>query len=384
MRSVWITFSVTLALSSPAIAQVANSGPILRSERETTQTSRTVAAEEYRDAYCAKWTDGCSVCQRTIANEQPECRTAPGRQAACEKKTIQCQALLRTVRRVCLSYSDGCNRCSAGACTAMACMTRLPDGTSRPTDTDWQCIVPRHERYDEPQWLELDLRGHWRVIDPQGRSCEIVIHRSVSLSAKCTELGAPVTEVEKAKTSNSIFQLVGFDGDPVLSFDTSDLESLKGTGQSSGFRLVRLDAEPLDFSQWEGHWTLDSGSVCDLFLSMRARRISPHVEVKAPAEVSFASNCLNPDDDGSIRFKNLQPAPIPPELKSNRRTLFLVERPILLPRWRSWQVEGHDITFYDERGRATTFKPDREGTLTTELAQDRNPPLIVHLKPQRR
>jgi hypothetical protein len=64
---------IVCALASPAMAQVAASGPILPSERDAIQTSRTVAASEYRDSYCARWSDGCSVCQRTTANDAPDC-----------------------------------------------------------------------------------------------------------------------------------------------------------------------------------------------------------------------------------------------------------------------------------------------------------------------
>src|ERR1022692_3321955 len=79
---------MTYALISPGAAQVATSGPILPSERDMTQTPRTVAASEYRDSYCAKWTDGCSVCQRNTANDAPDCQPISDVGSACNGKPV--------------------------------------------------------------------------------------------------------------------------------------------------------------------------------------------------------------------------------------------------------------------------------------------------------
>jgi hypothetical protein len=184
--------------------------------------------------------------------------------------------------------------------------------------------------------------------------------------------------------SGSTFQLTRSGGEPLFFFETSNLESLAGIEQSSGFRLVRLEPTPFDFWQWEGHWTLQSGTTCDLFLSMRTRRIAPQLDIKVPHEISFASNCLSPADDNSIRLKVSRPASVLQGLEGHRRTLFVIDHPVLVPRWRSWQVEGHDIIFHDESGHSTIFKPDLEGYWTTELPQPGYLPLVIRLKPQRR
>jgi hypothetical protein len=373
-----------IAFASPAQAQLAISGPILPSERQTMEPPRTVPASEYRDGYCAKWTDGCSVCQRKAPGDEPACQPVSSGETACLKQPVQCQSVLKTIGRVCLLYTDGCNHCGNGYCTAMACRIRLPDGTSKQKEIDFHCTSPRHDRYDDPQLLELDLQGHWRLIDPHGNLCEIIIQRSVSLSAKCIELGPPVTDARQAKASGTTFQLLRSSGEPLLSFETSNLESLAGIEQSTGFRLVRLEPAPFDFARWEGAWTLEGGGMCDLFLSMRSHRIASKVEVKVPHEIGFASNCLDPDDDTSIRFRIERPAPTPQGLEGPRRTLFIIGHPVLVPRWKTWQVEGHDITFRDDSGGSTVFKPDLEGYWTTELPQAGYPPLVLRLKPQRR
>jgi hypothetical protein len=90
-----------LAFGSPAKTQVAVFGPALPSERQTTESSRSVAARDYRDAYCAKWTDGCVVCQRTTAGEEPSCEAVANTQA-CSQRPVRCEAVLRTINRVCL------------------------------------------------------------------------------------------------------------------------------------------------------------------------------------------------------------------------------------------------------------------------------------------
>lgn len=376
MRSIWIVLLVAAAFTSSAFAQVLTSGPIVPSERQTSETTRNVSANEYRDAYCKRWTDGCVVCQRDSANEQPACRPSAGRDTACAREAVQCQALLRTTHRVCLSYSDGCNNCIGGSCTLMYCPIRLTDGTSRQKEANYQCTVPRRDRYDDPQSLRLDLQGHWRLNDPQGRSCEIVVSLPVSLSTDCIELGAPVTQVRTSKLAGSVFQLADSRGEALLSFETSNLEMLAGVEQSTGYRLMRLEAQPLDFRAWEGTWTLrpdPGGSSCDLFLTMQRRRIGPHEwadVIMAPLDVSFASNCLS-SDNGSIRITSLDNA----------------QPPVMLPLWRSWQVESHDITFRDESGRTTTFKRDREGTdervWSAELPRPGYPPIITRLRPRR-
>jgi hypothetical protein len=148
------------AFASPVAAQLATSGPILPDERTTTEPPRAVPAPDYRDAYCATWTDGCSICQRKVAGGEASCQPVGGNQAACERQPVECRAPLKSIGRVCLSYTDGCNQCTGGSCTAMACMTRPLAGTPKQKETNIRCTAPRRTRYDDPQLLRLDLRGH--------------------------------------------------------------------------------------------------------------------------------------------------------------------------------------------------------------------------------
>jgi hypothetical protein len=345
--------ALAFALVVPAQAQFATSGPILPAERTWTETSRDVAAADYRDAYCARWTDGCAICERTSANEQPKCRAANPSQATCEQKTIQCQALLKTVHRVCLGYFDGCNHCALGYCTAMGCTTRQPDGTLRQKDPDYACRAPRRARYDNLNSLGLDLHGHWRLTDPNGRACEIVNFTAVALTPDCIALGEPVTQVRSARLSGSTFHLATSKDEELLSFDTSDLNDLTGIAEAKGYRLTRLEAEPMDPRFWEGSWRLrNGGATCDLFLTMRRHRVGPHPYVDivhVPHGVSLASNCFSPTDSDIILFGH-------------------IERPqIVLPRWTAWQFEGHTITFRDDKGHHTTFRRTTDTWITDIL-----------------
>jgi hypothetical protein len=262
MQSILLLVVACVAFAWPVAGQVATSGPILPSERATTQPSRAVPARAYRDAYCASWTDGCETCETKAAGEEPTCVPTRGAQAGvCERTPVECRAMLKTIGRVCLTYRDGCNVCAGGSCTLMACSTRLPDGTSRPKELDFQCTGPRRTRYDDPKLIRLDLRGHWRLTDPHGRTCEIVVGFGVQLTPDCIALGSPVTQIRDARMSGAVFLLTTFDGSQLLSFDTSNLDDLPGNGSSDRFRLTRLEAEPMDPRNWEGGWQLHLRSV---------------------------------------------------------------------------------------------------------------------------
>jgi hypothetical protein len=342
------------ALASPAMAQVATSGPILPSERDTTQTPRTVAASEYRDSYCAKWTDGCSVCQRSTANDAPDCRPIGDAGAACERKAVECSAVLKTVWRVCLAYTDGCNQCAAGHCTAMGC-----------GKTDYQCTLPRRSHYDEPNALKLDLRGHWRLVDPQGRTCEIVFGFGVPITGKCLELGPPVAQIREVAVHGTIFQLVRSGANAPLSFETTNLERLVGIGPATGYRLERLEPMPLFPFLWVGKWKLSTGSWgCDLYLSMRRHRLDPpgNGELLTPHDVSLSSICVSSTDETRIRL------------------IYGGNKEVLFPIWKTWQVEGYQVTFQDDRGAATVFKLGGDGQWTAEVPRDGQPPLAIRLE----
>jgi hypothetical protein len=260
----------------------------------------------------------------------------------------------------------------------MACMTRQADGTLRQKDTNYQCRGPRRERYNDSNSLGLDLHGHWRLTDPNGRRCEVVNFTAVALTPDCIALGELVTQVRSSQISGSTFELATFKGQALLSFDTSDLNELSGIGAASGYRLTRLEAEPVDPRLWEGSWRLrrsssylggvllDGVSTCDLFLTMRLQQVGPHPlgdVIRIPHGISMASNCLSPTDPEMISIRHLDGA----------------RPPILLRRWSEWQFEGHTITFRDDRGHRTTFRRTTDAW-TTELPQDGYPPAIMRLE----
>jgi hypothetical protein len=265
----------------------------------------------------------------------------------------------------------------------MACMTRLPDGTPKQKDTNIRCTGPRRTRYEDPNFLRLDLRGHWRLFDARGRSCEVVISHEVSLSPGCIALGSPITQLKTVKTLGSTLELGRSNGQPLLSFETSNLDALTGIQPSGGYRLVRTEAQPLDFRQWEGLWTLKRGAaVCDIFLSMRTRRLDEDVEVKIPHDVNFSSGCLSPTDDSSIEIIEHRVEPMPQQ--THRRDVFARTYRTSIPRWTTWTVSGHDITFRDAGGQAVTFEVSSERDWVVQVPRPGESALIMHLQPARR
>lgn len=222
--------------------QFATSGPIQPAERQTTEPPRTVAARDYRDAYCALWTDGCTTCERKSVNDRPACRDAAHRSKTCQPQRIACRAVLPTIGRVCLLYSDGCNTCtSAGACTVKGCSTVPISGQrAKPFTPDYICRHPRRAHYGDPILLRLELQGQWRLTDEGGRSCDLSIRHNVSVSPGCHALRPALAHARDAKIDGSTLRLVDRKNQPLLSFDTSDLDSLKGVDGSEAYRLIRL------------------------------------------------------------------------------------------------------------------------------------------------
>jgi hypothetical protein len=211
----------------------------------------------------------------------------------------------------------------------------------------------------------------------------VVISHGVSLSPGCLALGSPITQLKTVKVMGSTLELSRSNGQPLLSFETANLDALTGIEPSAGYRLVRMEAQPLDFQNWEGLWKLKRGeAVCDIFLSMRTRRLDDDVDIKIPQDVNFGSTCLSPADDSSIEIIEHRVEPMPQQ--DHRRDVFARSYRSSIPRWTTWTVSGHDITFRDARGQAVTFEMSSEGDWVTQIPRAGGSPLTIRLQPARR
>jgi hypothetical protein len=357
----WSLIGAALVAASLAHAQAQYlpSGPLSPAERSSTESSRDVPAAEYRDAYCAQWTDGCTTCRRTNANDQPACRTISFNfYATCQPQLVQCRAELKTINRVCLYYLDGCNGCVLGGCTARACPNR---------DMNYRCLTPRRTRYDNPDSIHLDLHGIWRLTTPHGKACEISVSSGVHLTPACVALGSPVTEIRGSSMAGSNFRLTADRGPPLIEFDTSNLDDLTGVGPSAGFRMVRLEAEARYPTYWEGAWRIRHGGyACDLFLTMRVQLLGSQPQptvVRTPHRIVLASNCLSSTDEHQLRITH-----------DGRRP------PVLLPRWTGWEIEGLKLIFWDDNDRRTVFTPAGAGAWQSTLQQEGYSPSIMRME----
>lgn len=340
---------LTAIALSPAQAQYATSGPLLPAERATTESPRTVPASEYRDAYCARWTDGCTVCQRTSVNDQPSCHpftAAPAATDTCQRQPVQCQAVLQSIHRVCLSYTDGCNRCSGRGCTLSQCW--------RHSD-NYQCTQPRTKDFTSG-----DITGHWRLTVADGRSCEIILMGDVLLTASCLPLGAPVTQLSLVRFEDKTVRLLNRKREELLTFDTSNPGDLAGQGRAKGYRLVQLDPGVFPTHSWEGLWELKGyDASCDLVLSMRFRPAEGQIiGAKVPHAVTFMSGCVSPDDELIFR---------------GALTQRFREKPINLPIWTGWRTDALNLIFRNEAGGETVFKPQGDGTWKAQIDQGSKP-----------
>jgi len=87
------TIIAIATLSTQSSAQFATSGPFLPTERNFSLMSRDVPAPSYRDPYCTKWTDSCSVCKRKTANDEAVCEAAEGSDAVCDESPCDAKPL---------------------------------------------------------------------------------------------------------------------------------------------------------------------------------------------------------------------------------------------------------------------------------------------------
>ena len=56
---------------------------------EEVEPPRTVRASAWRSPYCTQWHDGCEVCERATANDQPRCEQARAA-AECRRHAVMC------------------------------------------------------------------------------------------------------------------------------------------------------------------------------------------------------------------------------------------------------------------------------------------------------
>jgi hypothetical protein len=361
-----IAAALCAAAFSPVQAEYAQFGPLLPAERSSTETSRYVAAEVYRDAYCAKWTDRCTLCQRNSANDQPACQPVGTDSGTCQRQPIQCQAVLKSIHRVCLSHTDGCNYCTDQYCTLMACQGK---------PVNYRCTALRTKEFQKG-----DINGHWRLTDPRSRSCELIFNGQVSLTASCVSLGAPITRLLKAELADGKLTLLSADNEALLIFGTSNPDSLDGVAPWQGYRLDRL--EPRTFSPylWEEMWELraENSIVCTLFLSMRRRRLDDQtIEVLAPLGVAFQSGCVSSTDPGVFRFSRSREQGT--AIEGGRRTRFFIEEPLNIPVFTGWRHEVFDLVFHDASGRETVFKMQEDRVWRAEIVTG-DKPLVLRLR----
>lgn len=377
-----------ISLSLDAKSESIFLGPLRPEERQTVEPSRAVAAPDFRDAYCAKWTDGCETCQRTFSQQEPSCSREDSGTAKCERREIRCEATLPAIDRVCLSYTDGCNRCTAHGCTAMACRPRLEDqaviakGLLRPTTaaTNYRCIIPRALSYSDPKLIKVDLRGDWLLRNPQGLSCEIIIDFKIELSSDCMALDRPVTAITQLNVQGPLISLSNDDGQPLLTFDDTNLDALSGVSDAKGYELDRVDVEPVDFRSWEGSWelsTTDNGAGCQIFLATRLKQVG-QVTFIVPQEVNFSSHCISQDDGNKLQFSILSSSE--EKVQDNRRTIFVTSEPVLLPKWVSWSYRGHELVFRDIAGGMTVFDYDSGRSWVATIQRPGRSPFQLHIK----
>jgi hypothetical protein len=346
-----VVMGIGMLSTPPAWAQLAESGPLLPSERRTTTVSRSVPAGEYRDAYCARWTDGCTTCTRRSVNRDPVCSTEAGA-AACKTAPVECRAPLRTIGRVCLTWTDGCNPCRhPDFCLMIEC--RRPN--------DFYCRSPRAERYpEEPgasiSLLWIELIGLWRLVSPGGRSCDLSFFGPLQLHPRCSSLPEG-DRMSDAKLEGRDLKFLDRDRNPILSFRVeNNFDDLASSAPSAGWRLVRLDPMPSAYWMHQGEWRLSltgSQSNCTLSLAMAAGPSDgdPLVE---PRTVRFAPGCI--------------------EIASR------------LPKWKTFDSDGGDIIMRESEGRETRFdgSNDRFSAGVAEPHAEPGKVLIERMRSRRR
>lgn len=232
-------------------------GPITPAERNAPWPSRHQPAEEYRDAFCKTWDDGCTRCDRDRDSRVVACRPMD-KASTCERKPIVCNEMLSTQARVCLRFNDGCNSSDNGngASSAVLC-----DAEAGSRFWDSSCSEPRgpavSKNYRDP---ENDLAGNWWLVTAKGDTCLFTLNSIVGMSASepCSaalksrlspyfgdfttwpkkgcryEVKGDRLDIRCLAPDDSDTQLIR------LTFSVRNLESPVGIGRFEGWRLLRI------------------------------------------------------------------------------------------------------------------------------------------------
>jgi hypothetical protein len=270
----------------------------------------------------------------------------------CALQPVRCQAPLKSIHRVCLSFTNGCDTC-VYACKVLAC--RQP--------TNYHCQSPRTAAF-----VQGDVTGHWRLTTPDGKSCELVLDGSVMLTASCLPIGEPVTRLAETKFEASELRFLSIDGIQLLAFGTQNPDDLKGVRESRSYRLVRLEPAIFRPTTWEGRWELRNiinNAKCQLILSMRNRQVGwQRNYVRVPHGIALMSDCVMATDDSlldsSLTDSSGSPSPVT-RIFGPGRTVVVTSRPIPLPVWTTWRTDASDIIFRDDSGGETVFKIQPDG-----------------------
>ncbi len=323
----------TAAFAQTSPPQFVEYGPILPSERDVPQPSRDVAARDYRDAFCADWTDGCEECRRSGVNDEPTCASDPRalKDGACQRKPIKCGEMLPSANRVCLRYFDGCNEGDFfGADGGLLCGVKKPGGTlGPPPPPNFICTTARASRYDNDGDYTEEWNGTWRLQAPNGASCVISYGTTIPLAgdADCLKL-LLVSRFQQVSVDAGRLEFVGSQSfSPLKVFKPgSSFEHLIDAA-GAGWSLNRIDAAPVQLDLFEGTWNLlveGKGELCRVMLTVSDLSRQDGLRILTPALIAKTSECAKETPD-----------------------------------WKRWGVRDNRLEFLDESGRATTLSRSR-------------------------
>jgi hypothetical protein len=124
--------------------------PVIKLPLDVIDPPRDVAAAGWISAYCAKWDDGCTVCERQMAAEQPHCK--PEQESAqneCDRRAIVCFRALDEMyfNRICSEFSF--DRLVRGRSGALYAIALGQFNHWRLTERGWTLLRPPEEKPGE-------------------------------------------------------------------------------------------------------------------------------------------------------------------------------------------------------------------------------------------